>query len=94
MYCKENIEILSEKFKALSHPIRLQIAMGLMKKENCNVTKMVEKLGMAQPKISQHLTILKSAGIIDGYRKGNQICYKLTCETTRKILKATLRGEK
>jgi len=33
------------------------------------------------------LTILKSAGIIEGYRKGTQICYKVTDETTKKLIK-------
>ncbi len=30
---------------------------------------MAEKLGLAQSNVSQHLTILKNAGIIEGYRK-------------------------
>ena len=79
-------EDYAEIFKALSHPLRLKIACGLSKKDHCCVTKMVEKLGVAQPTVSQHLNIMKNACIIDGYRNGNQICYKLTSETARSII--------
>lgn len=81
-----DINNLAEILKALSHPIRLSIAMGLMKKDNCNVNTMAEKLNVAQPKISQHLTILKSAKIIEGYRNGNQICYRLTNKIAKNII--------
>lgn len=77
-----------EIFKALAHPIRLKIACGLCDKEECNVSLMVEKLGVPQPTVSQHLNILKNAGIITGYRKGTQICYKVTNEIVRKIVKS------
>lgn len=82
------MERYAEIFKALAHPIRLKIVCGLIKKEECNVSIMVEKLGIAQPTISQHLNILKNAGIISGYRKGTQICYKVTNEATKKIIDA------
>lgn len=85
---KDRYEETSELFKALSHPIRLKIVCGLIKKNECNVSKMVEHLNLSQPLISQHLTILKNAGIIQGYRDGNQICYKVINDEVRKILKA------
>ncbi len=82
------MERYAEIFKALAHPIRLKIACGLAKKDECNVTVMVEKLGVAQPTVSQHLNILKNAGIITGYKKGTQVCYKITDEATKKIIDA------
>lgn len=82
------MEKISEIFKALAHPIRLKIACGLIKKEECNVSLMVEKLGVPQPSVSQHLNILKNAGVITGYKKGTQVCYKVTDEVTKKIIKA------
>ena len=72
-----NCELLAGIFKALSHPIRVKIVMGLIKKEECNVSTMVEKLGIPQPTVSQHLNILKGQKIIEGFRRGNQICYKV-----------------
>ena len=82
------MENYAEIFKALAHPIRLKIVCGLMTKDECNVSLMVEKLGVPQPTVSQHLNILKNAGIITGYKKGTQICYKLTNEKTKKIISA------
>lgn len=67
----------SEVFKALGHPVRLKIVCGLIKKSQCNVNTMAEKLNVSQPSVSQHLNILKNARIIEGYRNGNQICYKV-----------------
>lgn len=75
-----NFEEIAEIFKALAHPTRAKIVAGLLFNNDgceCNVSKMVKGLNIAQPTVSQHLNILKSAKIIEGYRKGNQICYKV-----------------
>lgn len=80
------MERFAEIFKALAHPIRLKIVCGLIKKCECNVSIMVEKLGVPQPTVSQHLNILKNAGIITGYKKGTQVCYKVTDDIARKII--------
>lgn len=83
----EKFENLAEVFKALSHPIRVEIVTNLItRKEECNVTKMVECLGISQPNVSQHLNILKNAGIIKGFRKGNNICYRVVDEQVIKML--------
>ena len=82
------MERYAEIFKALAHPLRLRIVCGLMKKDECNVSVMVEKLAVAQPTVSQHLNILKNASIITGYKKGTQICYRITDDKTKKIIKA------
>lgn len=78
----------AEIFKALSHPTRLKIVCGLIKKENCSVNTIAEKLGVAQPTVSQHLNILKNADIISGYRNGNQICYKVENSVAKRIIEA------
>jgi len=85
---KSELENLSEIFKALAHPLRVQIVMGLLQKHECNVSTMVEKLGVPQPSVSQHLNILKAHGIIEGFRNGNQICYKVTNEQVKKLFKS------
>ncbi len=82
--CEETAEI----FKALSHPIRLRIVCGLIQKKECNVTKMVQYLNMPQPNVSQHINILKNADIIEGYRNGNEICYKVVNKDVEIILQA------
>lgn len=83
-----DIKEYAEIFKALAHPTRLTIAYNLSKKKSeCNVSKMSECLGIPQPTISQHLTILKNANVIIGYRNGNQICYKIENPKVIKIIK-------
>lgn len=81
-------EKLLDIFKALSCKPRFDIVVGLIKNHECNVTKMAEKLNIPQPNVSQHLTILKTAGVIEGFRKGNQICYQVTNEQVKKIIMA------
>lgn len=76
----------AEVFKALGHPTRLRIVEGLIKDE-CNVSRIVECLDIPQATISQHLKILKSAGIIEGHRRGTEICYKVVNENVKKMLK-------
>lgn len=63
--------------KALGNPTRLKIAFGLLDKEYCNVTTMVKNLNISQPGVSQHLTILKNAGIIKVMPKDNTRCYSI-----------------
>ena len=81
------IQEYAEIFKALAHPIRLKIVCGLSKKDECNVNEMCEKLGIAQPTVSQHLNILKNADIVTGYRDGNKVCYRLENDFVMKMIK-------
>jgi ArsR family transcriptional regulator len=73
-------------FKAIGHPIRLQIVRGLLRKEECNVNTIVEKLGIPQSTVSQHLSVLKNAGILSCRKKGVEICYFVVDEKVKKIL--------
>jgi len=84
---KSDVEKTAEIFKALSCTTRLKIVVGLIEKNECNVKKMAAGLNLPQPNVSQHLSVLKNAGIIEGYRKGNQICYKVINEFVTKIAK-------
>lgn len=73
--------------KALGHPIRFCIVEGLLAGER-NVATMVECTGVPQPTVSQHLNILKAAGIIEGEREGNQVLYSVCGKEARKIISA------
>lgn len=81
-----------EIFKALANETRLKIVIGLVKAGGfecvCNVNIMSEKLGIPQPNVSQHIAILKNAGIIKGFRKGTHICYEIVDEQAKAIIKA------
>lgn len=82
--CDEQAEIL----KILGHPIRLCITRGLITKGPCNVSYMEECLDVSQSSISQHLSKLKSAGIVKGYRAGNEIFYEVISESVKKVINA------
>jgi len=84
---------ISKKLKALSHPARLKLLANLMKRECC-VGEMQKCLALSQPNVSQHLGVLKEAGIIVGRRERNKICYKISDDRISKILKTLDIGEK
>jgi len=62
--------------KTLSDPNRIRILRILVEGEFC-VSDLVEKLQVDQPKVSHHLAILRSAGIIRCRRDGRHINYSL-----------------
>lgn len=65
----------AELLKALSHPIRLCIVRGLIRKQKCNVSYMQECLGLPQSTVSQHLQKLRGAGIVAAERNGLEVYY-------------------
>jgi len=81
----ENAKIL----KALAHPTRLQLVDLIREKRPC-VKVMEEVLGVSQPNISQHLSLLRNLGIVEAEREGNQVCYRIKNQTVLKILDALL----
>lgn len=62
--------------KALAHKTRLKIVMELLGETRC-VTAIHELLPASQANISQHLTILRHAGLVDFSQEGAQRCYFL-----------------
>jgi len=78
-------EEISETFKALAHPVRLKMVFGLIKDE-CNVAQIQKVLRLPQSTISQHLRVLKNAGIIKGRREGTRTCYRVIDKQVRKIM--------
>ncbi|MCT4687669.1 ArsR/SmtB family transcription factor [Vallitalea sp.] len=67
----------AEILKVLGHPTRLCIVNGLIRNQGCNVSFMQSCLNIPQSTVSQHISKLKSAGIIVGERKGLEITYKV-----------------
>ncbi len=75
----------AELLKVLAHPVRLCIVKGLMKQE-CNVTHMQECLELPQSTVSQHLSVLRSRGIIKGTRIGLEVKYSIANEEVKKLI--------
>lgn len=82
-----NYEKDSDILKALGHPIRLRIVEGLIHHDECNVNTIVEELKLPQSTISQHLKLLKNAGIITPRNDGVKKCYRVIDERTKEIIK-------
>jgi len=80
-----NCEKMSHTFKALGHPVRLEILCRLMKGKCC-VNEISEKLKIPQSTISQHLGTLRNAGIIQPRKEGVRTCYDVTDELVRDII--------
>jgi len=66
---------VAETAKAVSHPTRIMILNELLGMEKCCVSKIEEILKKKQANISQHLSILKNAGLIDYEEIGKLRCY-------------------
>ena len=62
--------------RALAAPVRIGIVLQLLEGSRC-VHDLVDALGAAQPLISQHLRILKGAGVVHGERQGREVLYSL-----------------
>jgi DNA-binding transcriptional ArsR family regulator len=65
--------------RALAAPVRIAIVLELREADRC-VHELVDALGVAQPLISQHLRVLKAAGVVHGERNGREVVYRLVDE--------------
>lgn len=68
---------LIDMFKALSNPIRFQIMKYLVTHPGCITGDIVDYLPIAQATVSQHLKVLRQAGLIEGTVEGTATSYCL-----------------
>ena len=79
MPSQEN-EKLAALAKALGHPARLGVIRMLHERQTCIGCDIVDEIGLAQSTTSEHLRILKAAGIITGEVESPRVCYSLNTE--------------
>jgi DNA-binding transcriptional ArsR family regulator len=84
-------EELAALAKAVGHPARVQILRILVRRNTCICSDIVEELPLAQSTVSQHLKVLKNAGLIRGDVDGPRVCYCIEPRTLRR-LKALVGG--
>lgn len=77
--------------KALGHPARIKILRLLIRKDACVCGDIVDELPLAQSTVSQHLKVLKQAGLIRGDVDGPRVCYCIEPRALRRI-KALIGG--
>ena len=63
--------------KALAHPARLAILNALGARGTCTCGEVVPVVGLAQSTVSQHLKVLREAGLVRGTADGPRSCYCL-----------------
>jgi DNA-binding transcriptional ArsR family regulator len=73
---KMNEKAYSKYFKAFGDPTRLRI-LALLASGELTVNKIVKAIGLSQPTISRHLSILREAEIVVDRRDGQQVFYSL-----------------
>jgi DNA-binding transcriptional ArsR family regulator len=72
---READDELAALSKALAHPARVQIVRLLVRRTSCVCGDIVDELPLAQSTVSQHLKVLKEAGLIRGEVDGPRVCY-------------------
>ena len=82
---------LAELCKAVGHPIRVQILRLIARKETCICGEIVDEMPLAQSTVSQHLKVLKEAGLIRGEIEGTATCYCIEPKAVRRM-KALVAG--
>lgn len=82
---EEKVIEYAKKLKVIGHPLRMQILILIEGKSSC-VGDLWQCLNTSQPSISQHLAILKDAGIVTSEVKGNKRIYKVIDEFVKDLI--------
>ena len=82
---KDADEELAALAKAIAHPARVAIVRLLVRKTACVCGDIVDELPLAQSTVSQHLKVLKEAGLIRGEVDCPRVCYCIEPRTLRRL---------
>ena len=81
----KEFEPLARACKALAHPARLAILQTLARQGTCICGEIVDVMPLSQATVSQHLKILKQAGLIIGETDGPRSCYCIDSKTLSQL---------
>jgi ArsR family transcriptional regulator len=76
----------AKMLKAVAHPVRIEIIKHLIKRKRLTVNDLKEKLRITQSMTSQHLAVLRNAGILDCEKQANTCCYFIRNKNVLKLL--------
>ena len=92
--CSQAVILLTvQRLRALADEARVRTLLRLQDGE-CNVTTLVEYLGIAQTSVSKHLAVLRQSGVVSMRREGTQSFYFIRDQTVFEVLQLTLQGVK
>lgn len=77
---KPNQRRLAKMLKALGNPVRFQIMQTLSERQMCMTHEIVATTPLAQSTVSQHLKVLREAGLIEGEIEGPATCYCINAQ--------------
>ena len=75
----EALQLVADRFRALSEAIRLRI-LQILQNDETSVSVLVEKVGSTQPNISKHLKVLQDAGLVKRRQIGTSAYYAIADE--------------
>lgn len=78
-------ERIALAFKALAHPARIAILKAIGPRERACCGEIVDALPLAQSTVSQHLQILRDAGLIKGEHEGRRSCFCINGEAVAAV---------
>jgi DNA-binding transcriptional ArsR family regulator len=80
---------MNQVYRALSDPTRRRI-LQLLRERDLTAGELAGHFELAKPTISGHFAVLKEADLIQGYRKGTTITYRLNVSVLEEALMALL----
>lgn len=81
----EETERLALRLRALGHPARLRILAALAEINACQCGDIVRGMPLAQSTVSEHLRVLKEAGLVRGGTDSRRACYCLDHDAVREL---------
>ncbi|MBO3086994.1 ArsR/SmtB family transcription factor [Cellulomonas dongxiuzhuiae] len=80
-------DVKAELFKALAHPVRVR-TLELLVVRDRQVSELLVELGLEASHLSQHLAVLRRAGVVTARRTGNAVHYALALPAVAEMLSA------
>jgi len=76
---------LARLAKAVGHPVRVHILRFLIEAGECQCGLIVDRLPLAQATVSQHLKVLKDAGLVHGEIDPPRVCYCVNPDVLQRL---------
>lgn len=84
VFNNEKLDASCELMRALAHPLRLKILEFIDQNGSINVNKIYNTLGIEQSITSQHLKIMRLAGVISALRDGKFVHYSINYDVVKR----------
>jgi DNA-binding transcriptional ArsR family regulator len=82
----DRLNVSSEILRAVAHPLRMQILEFIDQNTDINVNKIYNTLKLEQSITSQHLRVLRDAGLVIAHRDGKYIHYTVNYENMQLVV--------